>query len=189
MARTSTVLHVDTLSIEGALFTAEWLAKVAAPQAPLQTDADYGVRAELQPARGNRLAWRSAQSLWRQFDQARQQPGGDAWGISQRFAMELLRQCFAFQLTQHSTPMVVAERNYPVPFSALDAHVPVVVSPHDEAKPLDTAQDRLGDNSGERIRRRSAFGLLQESLNAMPNALWGVATNGCNFVLPATTPA
>jgi hypothetical protein len=178
MARTSTVLHVDTLSIEGALFTAEWLAKVAATQAALQTDADYGVRAGFNLREEIGFAWRSAQSLWRQFDQARQQPGGDAWGISQRFAMELLRQCFAFQLTQHSNPMVVAERNYPVPFSALDAHVPVVVSPHDESKPLDVAHDRLGDNSGERIRRRSAFGLLQESLNAMPGALWGVATNG-----------
>lgn len=178
MARTSTVLHVDTLSIEGALFTAEWLAKVAASQAALQTDADYGVSAGFNLREEIGFAWRSAQSLWRQFDQARQQPGGDAWGISQRFATELLRQCFAFQLTQHSTPMVVAERNYPVQFSAFDAHVPVVVSPHDEAKPLDTAHDRLGDNSGERIRRRSAFGLLQESLNAMPGALWGVATNG-----------
>lgn len=178
MARTSTDLHVDTLSIEGALFTAEWLAKVAASQAALQTDADYGVRAGFNLREEIGFAWRSAQSLWRQFDQARQQPGGDAWGISQRFATELLRQCLAFQITQHSTPMVVAERNYPVQFSALDAHVPVVVSPHDEAKPLDTAQDRLGDNSGERIRRRSAFGLLQESLNAMPDALWGVATNG-----------
>lgn len=178
MARTSFDLHVDTLSIEGALFTAEWLAKVAASQATLQTDADYGVRAGFNLREEIGFAWRSAQSLWRQFDQARQQPGGDAWGISQRFATELLRQCFAFQLTQHSTPMVVNERNYPVQFSALDAHVPVVVSPHDEAKPLDTAQDRLGDNSGERIRRRSAFGLLQESLNAMPDALWGVATNG-----------
>lgn len=178
MARTSTVLHVDTLSIEGALFTAEWLAKVAATQAALQTDADYGVRAGFNLREEIGFAWRSAQSLWRQFDQARQQPGGDAWGISQRFATELLRQCFAFQLTQHSTPLVVAERNYPVPFSALDAHVPVVVSPHDESKPLDVAHDRLGDSSGERIRRRSAFGLLQESLNALPDALWGVATNG-----------
>lgn len=178
MARTSTDLHVDTLSIEGALFTAEWLAKVAATQAALQTDADYGVRAGFNLREEIGFAWRSAQSLWRQFDQARQQPGGDAWGISQRFATELLRQCFAFQLTQHSAPMVVAERNYPVQFSGLDGRVPVVVSPHDEGKPLDLAHDRLGDNSGERIRRRSAFGLLQESLNAMPDALWGVATNG-----------
>lgn len=90
--------------------TAEWLAKVAAMQAALQTDADYMVRAGFNLREEIGFAWRSAQSLWRQFDQGRQQPGGDAWGISQRFATELLRQCFAFQLTQHRTPLVVNEQ-------------------------------------------------------------------------------
>ena len=171
-------LNTDTVSIEGGLFTAEWLGKVASQQAPVQSDADYAVRAGFNVREEIGLAWRSAQSLWRQFDQARNLPGHDAWGITQQWSTELLRQCFAFQLTRHTTPVVVDERNYPVPYSALNGRVPVVVSPHDEAKALDTAHDRLGDNSGERVRRRSAFGLLQESLNAMPDALWGAAING-----------
>ena len=178
MSRTSTVLHVDTLSIEGGLFTSEWLAKVSAQQAAMQADADYGVRAGFNLREEIGFAWRSAQTLWRQFDQARQQPNADSWGISQHFATELLRQCFAFSLTKQALPIVIAERNYPVQFSALEGHVPIVISPHDEVKALDVAHDRLGDNSGERIRKRSAFGLLQESLNAMPDALWGIATNG-----------
>ena len=178
MPQTTSSLNTDTLSIEGGLFTAEWLGKVASQQAPVQSDADYAVRAGFNVREEIGLAWRSAQSLWRQFDQARNLPGHDAWGITQQWSTELLRQCFAFQLTQHTAPVVVDERNYPVPYSALNGRVPVVVSPHDEAKALDTAHDRLGDNSGERIRRRSAFGLLQESLNAMPDALWGVAING-----------
>jgi hypothetical protein len=178
MSRTSTVLHVDTLSIEGGLFTSEWLAKVSAQQAAMQADADYGVRAGFNLREEIGLAWRSAQTLWRQFDQARQQPNSDAWGISQHFAAELLRQCFAFSLSKQTKPIVIAERNYPVQFSTLNGHVPIVISPHDEVKALDVAHDRLGDNSGERIRKRSAFGLLQESLNAMPDALWGIATNG-----------
>jgi hypothetical protein len=178
MSRTSNVLHVDTLSIEGGLFTSEWLAKVSAQQAATQADADYGVRAGFNLREEIGFAWRSAQTLWRQFDQARQQPNSDAWGISQHFATELLRQCFAFSLTKQALPIVVAERNYPVQFSALEGHVPIVISPHDEVKALDVAHDRLGDNSGERIRKRSAFGLLQESLNAMPDALWGITTNG-----------
>lgn len=178
MSRTSTVLHVDTLSIEGGLFTSEWLAKVSAQQAAMQADADYGVRAGFNLREEIGFAWRSAQTLWRQFDQARQQPNSDAWGISQHFATELLRQCFAFSLTKQALPIVIAERNYPVQFSALEGHVPIVISPHDEVKALDVAHCRLGDNSGERIRKRSAFGLLQESLNAMPDALWGIATNG-----------
>ena len=178
MSRTSTVLHVDTLNIEGGLFTSEWLAKVSAQQAAMQADADYGVRAGFNLREEIGFAWRSAQTLWRQFDQARQQPNSDAWGISQHFAAELLRQCFAFSLAKQTKPIVIADRNYPVQFSALNGHVPIVISPHDEGKALDVAHDRLGDNSGERIRKRSAFGLLQESLNAMPDALWGIATNG-----------
>jgi len=178
MLQTATALHADSLSIEGGLFTAEWLAKVAAQQAPAQLDADYAVRAGFNVREEIGLAWRSAQTLWRQFSLARQQPGHDAWGVTQRFSTELLRQSFAFQLVQHTAPLVLAERHYPVPFSAFAGRVPVVISVHDEARPLDTAQDRLGDNSGERVRRRSAFGLLQESLNAKGDALWGVATNG-----------
>ena len=178
MSRTSTVLHVDTLSIEGGLFTSEWLTKVSAQQAAMQADADYGVRAGFNLREEIGFAWRSAQTLWRQFDQARQQPKADAWGISQHFSTELFRQCFAFNLAKQSAPIVIADRNYPVQFSALNGHVPIVISPHDEAKALDVAHDRLGDNSGERVRKRSAFGLLQESLNAMPDALWGIATNG-----------
>jgi len=178
MSRTSTVLHVDTLSIEGGLFTSEWLAKVSAQQAAMQADADYGVRAGFNMREEIGFAWRSAQTLWRQFDQARHQPNADAWGISQHFSTELFRQCFTFNLVKQSTPIVIADRNYPVQFCALNGHVPIVISPHDEAKALDVAHDRLGDNSGERVRKRSAFGLLQESLNAMPDALWGIATNG-----------
>ncbi|MFM7848536.1 MAG: Eco57I restriction-modification methylase domain-containing protein [Rubrivivax sp.] len=170
--------HAETLSIEGGLFTAEWLQRVAAQQAPLQADADYAVRAGFNVREEIGLAWRSAQALWRQFDAARLTPGHDPWAVTQRFATELLRQAFGFHLTVHHEPLLAAERLHPIPFSAFGGRVPVIVSPHVEARPLDSAHDRLGDHSGERVRRRSAFGLLQESLNALPQALWGVATNG-----------
>ena len=178
MPQREAALHIDTLAIEGGLFTAEWLAKVAAQQAPVQADADYGVRAGFTLREEIALAWRSAQALWSQFNAARAQPHHDAWAVTHRFTTELLRQCFAFQLLQATQPRVIDERHYPVPFSAIGGRVSVVLSPHDEAKPLDTSHERLGDNSGERIRRRSAFGLLQETLNAQPDALWGLATNG-----------
>jgi hypothetical protein len=178
MPQREAALHIDTLAIEGGLFTAEWLTKVAAQQAPAQADADYGVRAGFTLREEIALAWRSAQALWSQFNAARAQPHHDAWSVTQRFTTELLRQCFAFQLQQATHPRVIDERHYPVPFSALGGRVPVVLSPHDEAKPLDSAHERLGDNSGDRVRRRSAFGLLQETLNAQSDALWGVTTNG-----------
>lgn len=178
MPQREAALHIETLAIEGGLFTAEWLTKVAAQQAPIQADVDYGVRAGFTLREEIALAWRSAQALWSQFNVARAQPHHDAWAVTQRFTSELLRQCFAFQLQQASHPRVIDERHYPVPFSALGGKVPVVMSPHNEAKLLDTAHERLGDNSGERVRRRSAFGLLQETLNAQTDALWGLASNG-----------
>lgn len=171
-------LQIDTLSIEGGLFTAEWLAKVAAQKAPAQADADYAVRAGFSLREEIALGWRSAQALWNQFTAARQQPRHDAWAVTQRFTTELLRQCFAFQLQAATQPLELSGRRYPVPFSAATGRVPVVISPHDEPRPLDTSHDRLGDNAGDRIRRRSAFGLLQEVLNGQPEALWGLCTNG-----------
>jgi hypothetical protein len=170
--------QIDTLSIEGGLFTAEWLAKVAAQQAPVQADADYGVRAGFSLREEIALAWRSAQALWSHFDAARVQPRHDAWAVTQRFVTELLRQCFTFQLHVVSEPLELNGRRFPVPFTALNGRVPVIVSPHDEGRPLDTAHERLGDNAGERIRRRSAFGLLQEVLNGQPQSLWGLCANG-----------
>ena len=178
MPQREATLHIDTLAIEGGLFTAEWLTKVAAQQAPAQADADYGVRAGFTLREEIALAWRSAQALWSQFNVARAQTDHDAWAVTQRFTSELLRQCFAFQLQPATHPRVIDERHYPVPFSALGGRVPVVMSPHNEARLLDTAHERLGDNSGERVRRRSAFGLLQETLNAQTDALWGLASNG-----------
>ena len=45
MPQNTSSLSTDTLSIEGGLFTAEWLSKAASQQAPVQSDADYAVRA------------------------------------------------------------------------------------------------------------------------------------------------
>lgn len=179
MKRNEAQLQFDTLSIEGGLFTAEWMGKVASFKAPGQTDADYNVRAGFEKREEIALAWRSAQHLWGQFKAARQASGIDAWGVTQRFVTELLRQSFGFaNLRAVEYPQEIDGRRYPVGHFALDQSVPVVISTCAEPKLLDTPHDRLGDSSGDRLRRRSAFGLLQEYLNAADHALWGIASNG-----------
>ena len=72
-------------------------------------------------------------------------------------------------------PRAIDGRVYPVPFFALGDRVPVVVAP--AAAGLDTPLAELGDDR----RRRSAFGLLQETLNASDAALWGVAADGLSL--------
>lgn len=179
MKRNEAQLQFDTLSIEGGLFTAEWMGRVASFKAPGQTDADYNVRAGFEKREEIALAWRSAQHLWGQFKAARQASGIDAWGVTQRFVTELLRQSFGFaNLRAVEYPQEIDGRRYPVGHFALDQSVPVVISTCAEPKLLDTPHDRLGDSSGDRLRRRSAFGLLQEYLNAADHALWGIASNG-----------
>ena len=172
-------LQFDTLAIEGGLFTAEWLGKVASFKALGQSDVDYGVRAGFSTREEIALAWRSAQHLWGQFKSARNQSGFDTWAVSQRFVTELLRQSFGFAtLRAAEHPQEIDGRRYPVSHFAHGQAVPLVISACTEPKPLDTAHDRLGDNSSERLRRRSAFGLLQEYVNAADDALWGIASNG-----------
>ncbi|MDP1607398.1 MAG: N-6 DNA methylase, partial [Rhodocyclaceae bacterium] len=179
MPKAAAQLQFDTLAIEGGLFTAEWLGKVASFKAPGQSDADYGVRAGFSTREEIALAWRSAQHLWGQFKSARNQSGFDTWAVSQRFVTELLRQSFGFAtLRSAEHPQEIDGRRYPVSHFAHGQAVPLVISVCTEPKPLDTAHDRLGDNSGERLRRRSAFGLLQEYVNAADDALWGIASNG-----------
>lgn len=179
MNRNEAQLQFDTLSIEGGLFTAEWLGKVASFKAPGQTDADYAVRAGFSTREEIAFAWRSAQHLWGQFKAARQPSGADAWTVTQRFVSELLRQSFGFtNLHAAEHPQEIEGRRYPVGYFAVGQSVPLVISVCTEPKLLDTPHDRLGDSSGERLRRRSAFGLLQEFLNAADHALWGIASNG-----------
>ena len=64
---------------------------------------------------------------------------------------------------------------YPVRFFALGDRVPIVVAPAGAG--LDAPLPELGDEH----RRRTTFGLLQETLNASEAALWGLASDGLSL--------
>jgi hypothetical protein len=175
MGREDAQVHFDTLTIEGGLFTADWLGKIASFAAPSQGESDYQIRAGFTLREEIALAWRSAQALWAQFEKARTASGHDAAAITQRFVVELLKQAFGFQLHSTPTPVNVDGRFFPIRNFAFNGAVPVITGVHSLA--LDTADLAFGDPSGTR-RRRSAFGLLQEFLNAQSASLWGIVSNG-----------
>ena len=176
MARPDSRIQFDALAIEGGLFTADWLGKIASFGAPMQTEADYSVRAGFALREEIALAWRAAQALWAQFAMARGIAGHDVAAVSQRFSSELLKQAFGFGLYAATAPQEADGRLFPIAHFAFDGTVPVVIGSH--AATLDESDPVFGDSSGERIRRRSAFGLVQEYLNARNGALWGIAMNG-----------
>ncbi len=166
-------LAFDALSIEGGLLAPEWLAKVAQLGAGQQSETDYRV------LKGQNLRdeigryWRTAQAYWAEFAPGLARGAKvDATELSARFVVGLLRDAFGFGSLGDTEPKVVAERSYPIGREALGGRVPVVIAPADFG--LDAPSARFGEGG----RRRTAFGLCQDYLNATDSALWGLVTDG-----------
>jgi len=166
-------LEFDALSIEGGLFPAEWLAKVAATEASAQSPAEYGVPKGLALRDEIGRYWRIAQAIWRDFDLARGTSAG-AEGVlaSRAFLKQLLHDVLGFTDLVDGKAHEIDGRRFTLGFEALEGRVPVFVGA--PAEGLDDSVSRHGDDH----RRRSAFGALQEYLNATESALWGFAGNG-----------
>ena len=164
----------DALSIEGGLLGAEWLGKVAQLQAAAQEPADYAVPKGLDIRDEIARSWRIAQACFREMEAGRA-AGGDARALVERFLEAFLRDALCFASVRRAEPTTMGERMYPVPFFALGDRVPVVAAPAGAG--LDVPLAELGDDG----RGRSAFGLLQETLNASGAALWGLATDGLSL--------
>lgn len=161
----------EALSIQGGLLGADWLGKVAHLEADAQAPADYGVPKGLQIRDEIGRSWRIAQACFQQMETGRP-AGADDRALSERFVEALLRDALGFATVKLAAPTTIGDRVYPVPYFAIGDRVPVAVAPAGAS--LDTPLSEFGDEG----RRRSAFGLLQETLNASAAALWGIASDG-----------
>lgn len=164
-------LAFEALSIEGGLLSPEWLSKVAQLQAGTQAEADYHIHKGLNLRDEIGRYWRIAQAHWADFKTGRE-ANADPKVVSERFVLALLRDAFAFTALVPVEPALLQERTYPIGYATLGGSVPVVVAPADSG--LDMLSPAFGDGN----RRRSAFGLTQEYLNAQEGALWGIASDG-----------
>ena len=167
-------LAFDALSIEGGLLGADWLGRVAQRRAGAQEPADYRIPKGLDLRDEIARSWRIAQACFRELESGRA-AGGDPRALAERFVEPLLRDAFGFASLARAEPRTIGDRVYPVPFFALRGRVPVVVAPAGSG--LDAPMPEPGDDR----RRRSAFGLLQETLNASGATLWGLATDGLSL--------
>lgn len=172
MSRRDTALEFDAIHIEGGLLPAEWLANIAALKAAHQSPADYDIPKGLNLRDELGRYWRIAQAHWSEFAHAREQ-AEDRHALASHFVQALLREVFgAADLQVQPAPVEVSERQYPITASARDGRLPLVIAAADQR--LDERDRRYGDSG----RQRSAFGLLQDYLNATDAALWGIASNG-----------
>lgn len=162
----------DAVAIEGSLLPADWLARIAALDAPRQAPDDYGILKGLNLRDELGRYWRIANAHWQDYARARD-AGANLTAPTQRFITALLRDVFgAADLALAATPTVLGERTWPITAFAGAGRLPLVIGTPD------IALDKRDAAFGEAGRQRSAFGLLQDYLNASDVALWGIAANG-----------
>lgn len=166
-------LNLPSLTLEGALFLPDQLEKAALGQARLQTEADYQTPKGLKLKDDYSRAFQIACAQWKHFAPAMDREDVDALAITQTFVEELLRDVFAYSTLQRPEAIQIIDRAYPITFLA--GHVPVVVAPFntklDDSLPMFAIE-------GSGSRKKSAFQLAQELLNASDAHLWAIVSNG-----------
>ena len=173
--RTQSRIQFDAIAIEGGLLAPEMLAAIASPASEKDAALAYGIPKGLQLRDEIGRYWRIAQALWSEFSTARANPKHDTAAVARTFTDQLLRQVLGFGDLTTAGRRTVGERVFPMPFEAAGGRVPVVVGAPTER--LDDSVERHGDPE-RGVRKRSAWGVLQEYLNAADTALWGIVTNG-----------
>lgn len=173
LRKTQAVLNLPTLTLEGGLFLPDQLEKAALGSAQWQNDIDYGIPKGLKLKDEYSRAFQIACAQWKHFAAQQERADVDAAALTQTFVFELLRDAFGYNHLQACSGITVDERQYPA--TLLAGSVPVVVAPHTMG--LNDSDTRFAVE-GSGTRKKSAFMLAQDMLNASSAHLWGIACNG-----------
>ena len=184
--RHTATLNLPTLRLEGGLFLPDVLAKAAHGSARLQTEADYRLPKGLQFKDEIGRAFQIACAQWRSFAPLLERTDYDPQHAAASFITELLRDALAYPSVGASSGITLGEgseaRHYPITHwasapGAGDAGpgLPIVVAPHTLG--LDEPDTRFAI-TGSGSRKKTAFQLAQELLNASPVHQWALVSNG-----------
>ena len=184
--RHTAALNLPTLRLEGGLFLPDVLAKAAHGSARLQTEADYRLPKGLQFKDEIGRAFQIACAQWRSFAPLLERADYDPQHAAASFITELLRDALAYPSVAASSGITLGEgseaRHYPITHwasapGAGDAGpgLPIVVAPHTLG--LDEPDTRFAI-TGSGSRKKTAFQLAQELLNASPVHQWALVSNG-----------
>lgn len=167
-------LGFDTLRLEGALLLPDLLEKAAQGQASGQAAEDYHVPRGFTLQEEIGRAFRIAQAQWKAYSATLERTDLDAAASARAFVEEFLRDALGYAEVRATAPRNVGERSFPLSLQAAP-HIPVVVAP--ATLDLDEPDPAFAPQGGG-ARKKSPFQLLQEYLNAEPEARWGLASNG-----------
>ena len=173
------------LRIEGGLFPAEFLQRIAAFNAPGQSPADYSVPPGLTLRDEIGRYWTIAEALWKEYRQNRQRTDIPPERTDiERWLIRLLRDVLGYaDITQISAPTLIGERTFPVSHRACGGSVPLLLTVAD--RDLDRSNSAFGEDG----RRRAPHAAMQEFLNADATALWGILANGPGLRLLRKNPS
>ncbi|MBK5002085.1 N-6 DNA methylase [Pseudomonas sp. S31] len=171
--KTQATLNLPTLKLEGGLFLPDQLEKAAQGRASAQLEPDYGTPKGVKLKDEYSRAFQIACAQWQHFAAQMERADLDAARLTTSFIHELLRDAFGYTNLQPSQAQQVGELYYPV--SLVAGHFPVLVAPHSLG--LDEANSRFAV-IGSGSRKKAPFQTMQELLNASPEYLWGIASNG-----------
>ncbi|THD71265.1 type II DNA modification enzyme [Thalassobius vesicularis] len=173
-SRRSARLDFAAIEVVGGLLPTDVIAQIAAGDAAEQSDESYGIPKGLKLRDEIARFYQIAHAHWESFEAAKGANASAPIG----FVQSLLSECFGFKTLTKSAGKQIADRTFPVNFSAENGRIPVIIAPSapaDSRKPgIDEALSQFGDDT----RRRSATQLLQEYLNADEDALWGITCDG-----------
>jgi hypothetical protein len=173
-SRRAARLDFAGLEIVGALLTPDIVARLAAFEANDQTVEGYEIPPGLKLRDEIARYYRIGEALWSRFETSR----GQSAAASERFVLDLLRQCFGFASLAPQSITRIGEREFPVRHVALGGRVPIVVAPAQAEGARRSGVDESLAQFGDSSRRRSATLLLQEYLNAREDAAWGLVSDG-----------
>lgn len=171
--QTRSALNLPSITLEGTLFLPDQLEKAALGKAKYQSEAEYHTPKGLRLKDDYSRAFQIACAQWKHFSQLLEREDIDAKTVTETFAFELLRDVFGYAQLKETKSLIVNERSYPITFLA--GHVLMVVAPFhiklDDSLPLFVVE-------GSGSRKKSAFQVAQELLNASDAHLWAIVTNG-----------
>ncbi|MBW9249948.1 MAG: SAM-dependent DNA methyltransferase, partial [Acidithiobacillus ferriphilus] len=166
-------LSFATLRLEGGLFLPDQLEKAALGAAQFQSEADYHTPKGLKLKDDTSRAFQIASAQWKHFADQFERNDIDADALTRHFVQELLRDAFGYTHIAPVTGLSVGDQHYPITFLA--GALPVVVASHTLG--LDEADPRFAV-TGSGARKKTAFQLAQEFLNASPDYTWAMVSNG-----------
>jgi hypothetical protein len=174
MTQRHATLSIPCLRLEGGLFLPDQLEKAALGQAALQTEADYRTPKGLRLKDEYSRAFQVACAQWRHFAARTERKDLNPATESLQFVRELLRDAFGYAAVLPCEGIAVGDRHYPAKLCA-GTTLPVVVAPHTLGLDEPHADFAV---TGSGSKRKSAFQLAQELLNASPDHLWALVCNG-----------